>query len=70
MDFLKKAQIRITNWIGHNEHHQEEYELFADRLEREGKKEIAIRIIEMAALTAKSNEALSLALEVLEKDDK
>lgn len=70
MDFFKKAKILITNWIEHNEHHQKEYEVFADRLEREGHKESALHIRDMADLTAKSNKALRLSLESLEKDKK
>jgi hypothetical protein len=62
MDSTEKAKIRITNWMHHNEHHQEEYELFADQLEKEGKAESARHIREMAALTAKTNECLKKAL--------
>jgi hypothetical protein len=65
MDSLEKAKIRITNWMHHNEHHQEEYELFADQLEKEGKAESARHIREMAALTAKTNECLKKALQGL-----
>jgi hypothetical protein len=67
MDFLEKAKIRITTWIEHNEHHQEEYEQFADQLKSEGQKECALHIREMAALTVKSNECLKLALKNLGK---
>ena len=62
MDFIEKAKIRITNWMHHNEHHQEEYELFADQLEKEGKDESARHIREMAALSAKADECLKKAL--------
>jgi hypothetical protein len=65
MDSFEKAKIRITNWMHHNEHHQEEYNLFADQLEKEGKPESARHIREMAALTAKSNECLKKALKGL-----
>ena len=65
MDSLEKAKIRITNWMHHNEHHQEEYELFADQLEKEGKAESARHIRDMAALTAKTNECLKKALQGL-----
>lgn len=68
MDFSEKAKVRITTWMEHNNHHQEEYEQFADQLEKEGNKESALHIKHMAVLTAKSNEALRLALESLEKD--
>jgi len=69
MDILERAKIRLTSWIEHNEHHQEEYELFAEQLENEGKKESALHIREMATLTAKSNDALRHALESLEKEE-
>jgi hypothetical protein len=62
MDFTEKAKVRITSWIHHNEHHQEEYELFAEQLEKEGKIESAGYIMEMAALTAQTNECLKKAL--------
>jgi hypothetical protein len=62
MDFMEKAKIRITNWIHHNEHHQEEYELFADQLEKEGKTESARHIREMATLSAQTNDCLKKAL--------
>jgi len=62
MDFIEKAKIRITNWMHHNEQHQEEYELFAEQLEKEGKSESARHIREMAALTDRTNECLKKAL--------
>jgi hypothetical protein len=62
MDSIEKAKIRITNWMHHNEHHQEEYELFADQLEKDGRAESARHIREMAELTAKTNECLKKAL--------
>jgi hypothetical protein len=65
MDIIEKAKIRITNWIHHNEHHQEEYDLFADQLEQEGKNESARHIREMAALSEQSNECLKKALQGL-----
>jgi len=68
MDILEKAKIRISNWIDHNEHHQEEYELFADQMEKAGKKQSAQHIMDMTVLTARSNDALRLALESLDKE--
>ena len=32
MDFIEKARIRLENWITHNDHHQAEYEVFAEQL--------------------------------------
>ena len=69
MDFLEKTKVRIRTWMEHNHHHQEEYELFADQLEKEGNKESALHIRHMAVLTAKINDALHLALESLERDN-
>jgi hypothetical protein len=65
MDPIEKAKIRITNWIHHNEHHQEEYEIFADQLEQEGKTESARHIREMASLAGQTNECLKKALNAL-----
>ena len=66
MDFIEKAKIRLEHWLTHNEHHQEEYEIFADQLEAAGKTESAKNIMGMAALTTKSNECLRKALKGLE----
>ena len=68
MDVLEKARIRITNWIDHSDHHQKEYELFAEQLDKAGKKESSEHIREMAALTVKSIECLNSALECMEKE--
>jgi hypothetical protein len=65
MDFVEKAKIRLGHWITHNDHHQEEYEMFLDQLEAEGKKESAEYMREMMDLTAKSTECLRNALEAL-----
>jgi hypothetical protein len=62
MDAIEKAKIRITNWIEHNDHHQKEYELFAEQLAEAGKIDSARHIREMAALTAQTNECLKKAL--------
>jgi len=62
MDFIEKAKIRLEHWLTHNDHHQEEYELFADQLEENGKSEAAKEIREMAELASKSNECLRNAL--------
>jgi hypothetical protein len=66
MDFVEKAKIRLEHWITHNDHHQEEYEMFVDQLESAGKKESAEQIREMIALTSKSTACLRKALEALE----
>jgi hypothetical protein len=62
MDAIEKAKIRITNWIEHNDHHQKEYELFAEQLAEAGKTDSARHIREMAALTAQTSECLKKAL--------
>ena len=65
MDFVERARIRLEHWITHNDHHQEEYEMFAEQLEGSGKKESARQIREMIGLNAKSNECLRKALKSL-----
>lgn len=67
MDFTEKARIRIEHWISHNEHHQEEYEMFAEQLDDSGKGESASKIREMVDLTAKSTDCLRSALDYLGK---
>ena len=67
MEFLEKARIRIEHWIGHNEHHGEDYSAFAEELERAGKTASAGYIREMLALNAKSTECLKRALEALDE---
>ena len=65
MDFFEKAQIRLEHWITHNDHHQEEYELFAEQLEEAGKKKSAEHVREMIELTSKSTSCLRKALKEL-----
>ena len=65
MDFVEKAKIRLEHWITHNDHHQEEYEMFAEQLQDAGKKESADNIREMLELTAKSTDCLRKALKAL-----
>ena len=66
MDFIEKARIRLENWITHNDHHQEEYEMFAEQLEGTGKNESSEYVREMIELTAKSSECLRKAIKALE----
>jgi predicted patatin/cPLA2 family phospholipase len=66
MDFIEKAKIRLEHWITHNDHHQEEYEMFVEQLESAGKKKSAEYIREMTALNSKSTACLRKALEALE----
>jgi hypothetical protein len=65
MDFVEKARIRLEHWITHNDHHQEEYALFAEQLEDAGRVESARHIREMMILTVKSTDALREALKAL-----
>ena len=65
MDFIEKATIRLEHWITHNDHHQEEYEMFAEQLEEAGKKESAEKVREMISLTSKSTDCLRKALKAL-----
>lgn len=65
MDFVEKAKIRLEHWITHNDHHQEEYAMFADQLEEAGKSESAAHIRTMTDFTAKSTDCLRKALDAL-----
>jgi len=67
MDILEKAGIRISHWISHNDHHREEYELFADQLEEAGKAAAAAQIRELARLQEAGTECLRKALLDLEE---
>jgi len=66
MDFVEKSRIRLEHWITHNDHHQEEYEMFAEQLQDAGKKESADNIREMMKLTAKGTDCLRKALKAIE----
>ena len=66
MDFIEKARIRLEHWITHNDHHLEEYEMFAEQLEDAGMKQSATHIREMIDLSVKSNDSLRNALKSLE----
>ena len=65
MDFIEKAKLRLDHWIHHNDHHGEEYELFADQLEQAGMGESAEYVREMIVLSAKSTDCLKKALNAL-----
>ena len=65
MDFKEKAKIRLESWITHNDHHQEEYEMFAEQLEEANRTDSAKHIRDMIELNSKSNECLRQALKVL-----
>lgn len=66
MDFLEKARVRLEHWISHNEHHLEEFELFAEQLETEGKSGSAKYVREVVDKTAKCTESLKKALQTLD----
>ena len=65
MEFVEKARIRLSHWITHNDHHHEEYDLFAEQLEDAGKGESAKAIREMIELSVKSTDCLRNALKNL-----
>ena len=65
MEFIEKAKIMLEHWITHNEHHQEEYDMFADQLEGAEKTDCAKYVREMIALTSKSTECMKNALKSL-----
>ena len=62
---MEKAKIRLQSWITHNDHHQEEYEMFAEQLEEANKTDSAKHMREMIELNSKSNECLRQALKAL-----
>lgn len=66
MEFVEKAKIMLEHWITHNEHHQEEYEMFAEQLEGAGKEESVRYVREMTELTSRSTQCLKKALKALE----
>ena len=66
MGFIEKARIRLENWITHNDHHQEAYEMFAEQLEDAGKNESSKHVREMIEMTVRINECLRKALKALE----
>lgn len=65
MDFVEKAKVRLEHWITHNDHHQEEYEIFITQLQEAGKQDSADHLREMMALTEKSTDCLRSALTAL-----
>ena len=65
MEFAEKAKVRLEHWITHNDHHHEEYEMFAEQLEGAGKDESAGHIREMIDLSSRSTECLRKALKGL-----
>jgi len=66
MDFIEKARIRLEKWITHNDHHREEYEMFAEQLEAAGKNRSSEHVREMIELMEKGNGCLRDALMDLE----
>ena len=66
MDFLEKASVRLKHWLDHNHHHEEDYENFAVELEKAGQAASAQCIRDMIALTQKSGDCLTKALECLD----
>ncbi len=66
MDTLEKAKIRISHWMTHNDHHGEEYELFAEQLEEAGKKAAAEQIRKIVQLNDQVTDCLRVALKDLE----
>ena len=67
MEFVEKAKVRLDHWIHHSDHHNEEYEMFADQLEEAGKTKSAVYVREMIELTSKSTECLKNALKALDE---
>lgn len=66
MDFVEKAKIRLEHWKTHNDHHHEEYQLFAEQLEDAGKTKSAASIRELIKLSSKMNDCLADALKEID----
>jgi len=66
MDFVEKAKIRLEHWRSHNDHHHEEYRLFAEQLEDAGKTRGAAHIREMIELSSKISDCLKNALKEID----
>lgn len=62
MDFVERARIRMEHWVTHNDHHLEEYGIFAEQLEDAGIVESGGHIREMIVLAARCNDCLRKAL--------
>ena len=62
MEQIEKAKIRIGNWIHHNDHHAEEYQLFAEQLAESGQIEASQYLEKMILKTSESTELLKKAL--------
>lgn len=67
MDFVEKAKIRLEHWRIHNDHHHEEYQLFAEQLEDTGKTKSAAHIREMIELSSKISDCLRNALKEVDQ---
>jgi len=65
MEFIEKAKVRLEHWVDHNDHHKEEYEMFADQLEEAGREESARCVREMIEMASKSTECMRKAIEAL-----
>lgn len=65
MDAREKAIKRLDHWISHNKQHCEEYEKFAQELEKEGHLESAAFVREIVPLTERATEFMQKALEAL-----
>ena len=65
MDSTEKAKKRLDHWISHNEQHCEEYEKFAQELEKEDHFESAAFVREIIPLAERATEFMKKALEAL-----
>lgn len=68
METLKKARIRLEHWITHNDHHENEYALFAENLEKAGFNTAAAEVRRMIELNAGCNDCLRKALAALPEE--
>ena len=68
MEALDKARIRLKHWISHSDHHDSEYALFAEELEKAGLDTAAAQIRRMIELNAGCNDCLRKALAALPEE--
>ena len=67
MEFTEKAKVRIEHWIGHNDHHEDEYEAFAQQLEDAGQDKAADHIRKMIEYTRQGTDCLRKSLDAIDK---
>jgi len=65
MESIEKAKVRLAHWISHNDHHEEEYEAFAQQLESAGQGAAAGHVREMIEYTRQGTDCLRKSLDAI-----